>query len=512
MERLSRKFGIFTVISFVLAAILLAGPAHAVKKVVFTAGADAKSMDPALQPSGTFDLLVQAAAYDTLVFQNPDGTIKPNLATSWEYKDPSTIVFKLRQGVKYHDGTAFKAADVKFNLERVLNTKRARMKGYIKMIKSVRVIDNATVEIKTQYPYAPFLANLAIPVASMASPAAIKKYGKKFRRNPVGTGPFIFKKWVPSEYMQFEANPNYWGGRPKIDQLEFRVIPEASTRVLQLRAGQVQLAMYLPPAQMADVKNDPKLDMIKAPLFRVIFIGLSSLHKPFDNPLVRQAMNYAVDTRTIVEKVMLGVGKPIRGPFGPAVWGYDPEFEKMGYHYNPQKARELLKQAGYPNGFETEFWHPTGKYTADKIAAEAFQAQLAKVGIRAKLRTGSWGLVAPTIRKGKAPMYFYGWGVISGDPDVAMFFKYHSSMHGRQGNYTRYKNAKVDDFLQRARSSIDKKMRKSLYKKAAKQVIKDAPWIFFKQEVMLVGKSKKLKGVIFHPSERIYFHEAYLED
>ncbi len=512
MKQLSWKRLALAAVALVLAAAVSAGPAWAEKKVIFTAGADFKSLDPALHPSGTFDGLVQVAPYDTLVFHTPDGKIEPSLATSWTYKSPTLIVFKLRKGVKFHDGTTFKAADVKFSLERTLGTKRSRWKTFITMIKGVKVIDDYTVEIELKFPFGPFLTNMAIPVASIVSPAAVKKYGKDFRRNPVGTGPFILDKWVPGEYARFKANPNYWGGRPKIDVLEFRPIPEASTRVLQLRAGQVQLAMFLPPSQMNEVEKDPKLNMLKNPLFRVIYVGMNNKIKPFDNPLVRQAVNYAVDTKAIVEKIMLGVGTPTRGPHGPAVWGYNPAYEQMGYSYNPEKAKALLKEAGYPNGFETDFWHPTGKYTADKIAAEAIQAQLSKVGIRVKLRTGGWGLVAPTIRKGKAPIYFYGWGAMSGDPDMIFFNKFHSKNHGRKGNYSRYNNPAVDKLVDQARQEVGTAKREKMYFQLAKMVLKDAPWLFFKQEVMLVGKSKKLKGVIFHPSERIYFHKASLED
>jgi peptide/nickel transport system substrate-binding protein len=505
------KIVFLSALAFILAAALAAAPAHAVKKLVFTAGSATKSLDPALHPGGTFDALLQLPVFDTLVFHTPDGKFEPSLATSWEFKSPTLIRFKLRKGVKYHDGGTFKAADVKYSLERVLGTKRSRWKSFINMIKEVKVIDDSTVDISLKIPFGPVLAHLAIPVASIVSPAAAEKLGKKFRRNPVGTGPFTFDKWVTGEYIRFKANPNYWGGKPKYDVLEFRPIPEASTRVLQLRAGEVDLAMFLPPSQMGEVDKDPKLDMIKNSLFRVIFVGMQNKIKPFDNPLVRQAVNYAVDTKTVVEKVMLGVGKAIRGPIGPATWGYDPKFEAMGYSYNPAKAKELLKKAGYPNGFETDFWHPTGKYTADKVAAEAIQAQLAKVGIRVKLRTGGWGLVAPTIRNGKAPIYFYGWGVMSGDPDMVFYNKYHSKNWGRKGNYSRYKNPVVDDLVIKARKEVSPAKRKSLYMKITKIVLKDAPWLFFKQEVMLVGKSKKLKGVIFHPSERIYFHKAYFE-
>lgn len=505
------KYWVLAVAVFITAAAVSAGPAWAETKVVFTAGADFKSLDPAMHPSGTFDGLVQVAPYDTLVYQAPDGKIEPSLATSWKFKSPTLIEFKLRKGVKYHDGTPFKAADVKFNLERTINMKRSRWKTFITMIKGVKVIDDSTIEMELKFPFGPILTNLAIPVASIASPTAIKKYGKDFRRHPVGTGPFILEKWVPGEYARFKANPNYWGGKPKIDVLEFRPIPEASTRVLQLRAGEVQLAMFLPPSQLSDVEKDPKLEVLKNPLFRVIYVGMNNKIKPFDNPLVRQAINYAVDTKTIVEKVMLGIGTPTRGPHGPAIWSYDPKFESMGYSYNPEKAKELLKKAGYPNGFEIDFWHPSGKYTADKVAAEAIQDQLAKVGIRARLRTGGWGLVAPTIRNGKAPIYFYGWGAMSGDPDMIFFNKFHSKNHGRKGNYSRYSNPEVDKLVEAARQELDSKKRKQMYDNLAKMVLHDAPWLFFKQEVMLVGKSKKLKGVIFHPSERIYFHKAYLE-
>lgn len=511
MQCLNFKKAVLAAICFAFALALPLGAAQAQTKVVFIHGAEPKSLDNALHPAGSADNNVQTNLYDSLTYHRMDGTIEGRLATSWKYLDPQTIVFKLRKGVKFHDGTPFNAAAVKFSLERTINHKRARLRRWITMIKTIRVIDDHTIEMKLKFPYSPILLNLGTPVAAIGSPTAIKKYGDKFRRNPVGTGPFIFEKWVAGEYIRFRANPNYWDGKPKIDILEFRLVPEATTRVLQLRSGQAQLGMFLPPAQMKEVEKDPNLDLIKAPMFRVIFIGMNNKVKPFDNPLVRQAMNYAIDNKTIVEKVMLGVGTPIRGPFGPNVWGYDPKFEKMGYSYNPEKAKALLKQAGYPNGFDTELWHPTGRYTMDKVASEAIQAQLAKVGVRAKLKTGSWGLVAPSVRKGKAPMFFYGWGASTGDADMVMYQKFHSSNHGRSGNYTRYSNPAYEKVVVKARQIVDPAARKVLYLKAAKMLHDNPPWIFFKQEVMIVGKSKKLKGVIIHPGERIYWRKAYME-
>jgi len=505
-----KKF-IFAAIVCAFAFALPSSQVQAETKVIWTHGAEPKSLDNALHPAGSADLNMQTSLYDSLTFHNPDGTLEGRLAESWKFLDPKTIVFKLRKGVKFHDGTPFNAAAVKFSLERTINHKRARLRKWIKMIKEIRVIDDYTVEMKLKFAYSPILLNLGTPVGAIGSPTAIKKYGKNFRRNPVGTGPFIFDKWEPGEFIRLRANPNYWDGKPKIDVLEFRLVPEATTRVLQLRAGESQLAMFLPPAQMNEVRKDPKLDLVKGELFRIIFIGMNNQTKPFDNVLVRKAMNYAIDNKTIVNKVMLGVGTPIRGPFGPKVWGYDPKFEEMGYSYNPEKAKALLKQAGYPNGFDTEFWHPTGRYTMDKVASEAIQAQLAKVGVRAKLRTGSWGLVAPTIRNGKAPMYFYGWGASTGDADMVMYQKFHSKNFGKSGNYSRYKNPAYEKVVVEARQLTDPAARKKLYLKAAKMLMDNPPWVFFKQEVMLVGKSSKLKGVIVHPGERLYWRKAYME-
>ncbi len=512
MRNSAVKSWIAGVVICIMTVVLVPGAAWSKKKVIFSTGPDAKSLDSALHPGGSADLKAQAHIYDNLVYMAPDSSIQPGLATSWKYKNPTTIVFKLRRGVRFHDGTPFTAADVKFSIERALTHPRARLKSYIAALKSVQVIDDSTVEIHLKSPYAPALASIAFSVAAISSSTAIKRWGKNYRRHPVGTGPFIFKEWVAGEYIKYEANPNYWGGKPAIDELEHRVVTEATTRVLQLRAGQIHLAGFLPPTQMGDVEKDPKLDLVKAKLFRMIYVGMNNQIKPFDNVLVRRAVNYAVDTKTIIEKVMFGIGTISRGPFGPSIWGYDPEFEKMGYRHDPAKARQLLKEAGYPNGFDIEFWHPSGRYTADKIAAEAIQSNLANVGIRVKLRTGGWALVAPTIRKGKAPIFFYGFGAGLGDGDTVLYNKFHSSNWGRKGNYTRYKNPDMEKLVEEARGVTDPAKRKALYKKAAKIVIDDAPWLFFKQEMMLVGKNKKLKGVIYLPSERILFHKARLED
>ncbi|MEK6709136.1 MAG: ABC transporter substrate-binding protein [Nitrospinota bacterium] len=484
--------------------------AHAQTRLNFTQGPEPKSLDLALHPNGSIDITAQVPIYDALLSQGVNGEIHPALATSWAFKNPTTVVFKLRQGVRFHDGTPFNAAAVKFNLERTLNHKRSRLNEYIRMIKEVRVLSDSEVEIELKFAFASFLSHLAHTVASFGSPEAIQKHGEEFGRNPVGAGPFVFKEWVSGEYIKYAANPGYWGGRPAIDELVYRVVPEATTRVLQLRAGQLQLGCFLPPAQQNEVRNDPGLSLVKSPLFRTIFIGMNNQVKPFDNRLVRQAMNHAVDTKTIIEKVMLGSGTPLGGPFGPTVWGYDPEFEKMGYRYDPERAKQLLKEAGFPNGFEVEFWHPTGRYTDDKLAAEAIQDYLAKVGVRAKLKTGNWSLIAPAVRNGKAPMYFYGWGVVTGDADMALYYKFHSSMWGPPGNYDRYKNPQVDKRLDEARQEIDAAKRKAIYKEVAKQVVEDAPWVFFKQEEMLCGQSKKLSGVVYHPSQSLFFHKARL--
>ena len=213
--------------ALVFAAIALSwGLSWAETKVVFIHGAEPKSLDNALHPAGSADLNVQTSLYDSLTFHRLDGKIEGRLATSWSFKNPTTIVFKLRKGVKFHDGTPFNAAAVKFSLDRTRGHKRARLRKWIAMIKEITVIDDHTVEMELKYPFAPILLNLGTPVAAIGSPTAIKKHGKNFRRNPVGTGPFIFEKWVAGEYIRFRANPDYWTGNPKSTFWSFGWFPK----------------------------------------------------------------------------------------------------------------------------------------------------------------------------------------------------------------------------------------------------------------------------------------------
>jgi ABC-type transport system substrate-binding protein len=475
-------------------------------------GTDPTSLDAPLatdSPSAT----VVSHIMETLFEYTPDGRIVPNLVESFKFStDRKTLTLKLRAGIKFHDGTDLNAAAVKFNLDRLVNPAIASSFAFLLRgrVASVDVVDNLTVRLNMPTPFAPVLAHLTHSSVSMQSPAAIQKFGATYRDNPVGTGPFSFESWQKGQAVQLERNDAYWGKKANVDKLRFLAVPEATTRMALVETGQAQVAVRVPPQDVRRLDANVNIDVIRTPSVRTIFMYFNQTKAPFNNVLVRRAMNHAINKADIVNFVLGGFGRASDAPISPGIFGYT----NMGsYDYNPELAKNLLRQAGYPNGFSFTLSSPNGRYLQDIRVTEAVQSQLRNVGINATINTLEWGAYLAASNQPKDKNEFQvamlGWGTVTGDADYGLYGLFHSSQQAPNGfNRGFYSNSQLDKILDQARISTDPKARTTLYQSAMKLIKNDAPWIQLHSEQQVTAIRKEVSGVVVHPTERILGMEA----
>ncbi|CAM5784656.1 ABC transporter substrate-binding protein [Brevibacillus borstelensis] len=469
------------------------------KELVVAFDSDVPTMDPHMhnEPNA---ITTNWHIFDSLLFLSRDLKIEPGLAESYEQKDDTTWIFKLRQGVTFHNGEEFNADAVKFSLERVLNEKqKSPQRGNISAISAVKVLDPYTVEIKTKEPYN--LLPHRLFYLSIVPPKYVQEVGdQEFAQKPVGTGPYKFAEWVKGDKIVLEANENYFKGAPKIKKVSFRVIPEVATQIAELQSGGVDIIRMVPPDMLAQLEGNPQLAVTSTPLLRVYYMAFDTKKKPFDDARVRQAMNYAVDIDTIVKKVL--ADKAVRTPAGvnPNHFGFDESIKP--YPYDPEKAKSLLKEAGYENGFETEIHYFTpgiGQQITDAVISD-----LSKVGIKAKAKfyPESSSFVEKQ-RAGDLPFRLGHWGSYSVyDADAIL-----QPMFDSKGVYGKYFNTpQLDALINEARSSVDQDKRKALYSQAQQLIYKEAPWIFLFSPMDNQAYNAKLQFQA-RADERIYAYE-----
>lgn len=349
--------------------------------------------------------------FDGLTLHDEEGALVPGLATSWEALDDFTWEFKLREGVTFHNGEPFNAEVVKFTYDRVLDPDRnATIQPLLKNITEVEIVDDHTVHIHIAEPDLLLPARLAELYGSIMPPKYVQEKGDDYiALNPIGTGPFIFKEWVKDDHITLVANEDYWGGAPEVKEIEFRPIKDNGARVAALLAGEVDIINGIPIAQEPVVRNYPGVRSLAVPVPRIYYISLDVRKSPFDNKLVRQAMDYAIDRQAIVDSLFAGFGIPAQVFYPTASWGFDPDLKP--YPYDPDKAKELLAEAGYPDGFDTEFDTFVGRLPAHDTIAQAVVAQLADVGVNCKMNAFEFGVFSERrVGDKHAPMFVYSLG------------------------------------------------------------------------------------------------------
>lgn len=480
--------------------------------------ADATGLDPesVLNNNSGF---VMSAIYDGLTSYKPGTTeVGPGLATSWDVSpDATTFTFHLRKGVQFHDGTAFDADAVVAWLDRLLNKQnrfyyrnQKSIDSFVDFtfggVKAYRKVNPETVEIQLNAPDATLLTNLAMAWSAVTSPAAVDKYGYGLQQHPVGTGPFSFVEWVPNDHITLKANPNYWGGKPYLDQIIYQVVPDPSTRLLKLRSGEVDVLADVLPEQIQVIKQDSSLRLLTQPGLAVLGVGLPVQHKPFDDKRVRQALNYATDKDTIDKYLFSGLADALRAPMPQVEWGAASSLSP--YKYDPNKAKQLLREAGYGSGLEVPFWvyntvrgyNPAGGV---KLGT-ALQDSWGKVGVTVKLQTLEWSAYLAKVRNpNHSEMSLTGWSGDNGDPDNFL-----SPLFGSSGipttNQVHYSNPTVDQLLQQARGVADKQKRIDLYKQVQTTVWDDAPWVWLNSSQQVRATTAKVHGLVLNPTQMFF--------
>jgi peptide/nickel transport system substrate-binding protein len=495
-------------------------PAHAKsnpeihQRLVIALGADALTRDAHHIVDSTTDSILSHMV-ETLLDLSPIGKIVPKLAEKWKVSaDATEFILELKKGIKFHDGQPFNAEAVKVNFDRRLDPKAGTKSDFlVAPIASVTVIDEYTVKFKTKAPFAPMLSTLTHTTNGIQSPAALRRSWKEPLMMPIGTGPFIYKEWMPGKKLVIFRNNNYWGKATSLQEVTFRVIPDDGSRVTALERGEVHVAVRLPPLDIPRLEKNRGIKTLRTPSMRTVFVGFNCLKEPFTDKRVRQALNYAVNKETILKDLLGGVGRVSDAPISPGIFGYAPI---KTYEYNIEKAKAMLAEAGFPDGFETTLHPAVGRYYMDTSVATAVAVDLLKVGVKTEIKKMEWEHYLPFMLREKEVaehnLYLLGWQTVTGDADFGLLPLFHSDEWPRKGMAVSfYKNEKVDQLLESARGMADPEQRQKLYREAMTLIVDDAPWIFLYSEVQVTGVRANVKGMVVTPGELVISKEAWIE-
>jgi peptide/nickel transport system substrate-binding protein len=489
--------------------------------LIFGVGTDVDELDPR-----TIDTqegyIACANIYDCLVLYDLGATtLRPGLAESWEISDDGLeYTFTLRQGVKFHDGTDFNSDAVVTWYNSIDEgaegsqydaTRMVYMADFItNWIDTVEAVDDYTVKMTLPAPYAPLLANLAIPIASIPSPKAIEQGLDYLAVNPSGTGAFSLASpndWVRDSQMTLQANPDYWGGAPQVDQLIIKVVPEGSTRLQQVEAGELDIAWALTPEDVERSRENPDLMVVEDAGLNTNCVEFNVTKEPFTSKEVRQALNYAINKVELSEGLYNGNMVPAGGVLPPVDWAFNPDL--VSYPYDPDKARELLTAAGFDESNPLTFTFmaytiPRGYNPVGDRLATAIQEYWSEVGVQAEIQTAEWTQYRADRRADMFQCSLSGWQGDNGDPDNFLYSLLAGDSAGA-GNTSFYDNPEVNDLLAQATAVSAQEERIPLYHEAEQLIVDDAPWAFLGYQKHQVVTRANITGFQLQPTYIYYF-------
>ena len=525
------------VCALALPALLALTPASA-KTLVYCSEGSPENFSPSINTTGTtFDAVQQI--YNNLVEFERGGTqVVPGLAERWTVSpDGKEYTFFLRKGVKWQSNKNFKptrdmnADDIIFMIERQWKESNPYFKvtspnhsyfmdmGMDKLLKTVEKVDDMTVKITLNKPEAPFLSDLAMQYAGVQSKEyadVMLKAGtpEKIDQEPVGTGPFYLVQYQKDAIIRYKAFPEYWGGKAKIDDLIFAITPDASVRWAKLQKGECHVMPYPNPADVAAMRKDPKVTVLEQPGLNVGYLAYNTTKKPFDDVRVRKAVNMAIDKKGIVDAVYLGSGIPAINPIPPSMWSYNKSIKDDAY--NPEEAKKLLAAAGLGGGFSTDLWAmPVQRpYNPNaKRIAELMQADLAKVGIKAEIKSFEWGEYRKRMQAGEHQMGMLGWTGDNGDPDNFLHTLLGCDAANSGGsNVAKFCFKPFEDLVLKAKITTDVKERTKLYEQAQAVFKEQAPWFTIAHAVQLKPISKNVIDFKLSPFGRHSFYGVDIKE
>jgi len=478
---------------FILISVAFLGCGNETEKtvkdsVVVAQGADPKTLDPAVY-NDVPSLAVAKQIYSTLVTVNKENDLVPSLATSWESISDTEWVFKLRQGVKFHNGVEMTADDVKFSIERMLEMPSSKI--MVEAVEKVEKIDDYTVKIFLKNSFSPLLYNLSHPLCSILNREYTLEKGKDFGQSPLGTGPFKFEEWIQGDAVVLKAFDDYFEGRPAFTNLKFRSIPENTNRVIALETGEADIAYGIAPVDMETVEENKELALTVIPSLSTEYLGINVRNGIFKDKRVRQALNYAINKDDIIEVTLNGRGIKADTFISPNVYGSNQELHRYGF--NPEKARELLKEAGIEAGTEVTIWVNENPLRVQ--SAQIIQANFKEVGIETSVEILEWGSYVQRTGNGEQELFIIGWNAGTGDADNALFPLFHSTSQGGAGNRSFYSSESVDKLIDESRRAQGEK-RKEMLLKAQEEILGDAPLVPLFYKNIVVGVNKNLENFV----------------
>lgn len=507
----------------VMAAILLAAacggksesgsPSAPRDTLVFAASADATTLDPHNTTDTESDQVIMMM-YETLIGFDPDMRIVPRLAERWEVAaDGVTWTFHLRRGIRFHDGTPFNAEAVRRNFARVLDpvAKHKRLVLF-NMVREVEAVDEATVRITTKYPFGGFEPTMAHVSAAIVNPTVAERFGSEFglgADRASGTGPYKIVSWKKDQEIVLERHDDYWGEQGRTRRIVYRPIPEAASRVLALEAGDVDVITRVPSADIARLEKESGIRVTKTPSVGMQQFRFNVTKKPYSDRRVRQAISYAINRRAIVDNLVSSFARPSTSALTPIMRGYANLGE---IPYDPEKAKQLLTAAGYPNGFQTRI-ATTPRYPMGVELAEAVAADLKKVGIEAAIDVIEWGTMV-TYWAGLPPeknpqeIFIMGAGASTADADWGLRPIFQTAPTN-ENNYGYYSNAEFDKVIEAAMRETDAAKRAQLYRRAQEIVYLEDPgaiWLF--DTLYVVASRANVDGVTPSPLGAVTFQSA----
>jgi len=468
---------------------------------------DARTLVPILASDSPSSYIV-ALVFNGLVKYDKNVELVGDLAESWNIEEEGLVlVFHLRKGVKWHDGRPFTARDVKFTYECLIDPNvPTPYSGDFKMIKTVEIIDDYTVKVIYKEPFAPGITSWGMPIMPEHILKGQNLLTTDFARNPVGTGPYKFKRWKTGERIDLVSNHGYFEHRPYVDRYIYRVIPDTATMFLELETLGID-SMNLTPLQYTRQTDAlffrKRFQKFKYPMFVYTFLAYNLKNKKFKDKAVRRALNYAVNKKEIIDGVLLGQGRIATGQFVPESWAFNPEVKP--YPFDPEKARAILKKAGWREGsfdgwlekdgekFEFTILTNQGNDTR-RMAAEIIQRRLKDIGVKVNIRVLEWSVfINEFVDKKRFEAIIMGWG-LGREPDC--FDIFHSSkIRKGEFNFITYSNPEVDRLLIAGRRTFDREERKNIYRKIHKILYEDQPYMFLYIPDSLVAVNRRFRGI-----------------
>lgn len=451
--------------------------------------ADVKTLDPQ-KSIDTISNKVINLMFESLLTLDENLTVVPQLATSWEQVDNLNTVFHLRKDVTFHNGEPLTSEDVVFSLNRARSSAQV---GYnFTPIIDIKAIDKYTVQVTTDKPFGAILKYLSSVGGSIVSKKAVEESGNAFSQNPIGSGPYKFKEWIPGDKIIVEAFVNYHGEIPKNKTLIVRSIPEVTNRTIALETGEVDIAFDIGIMDRETVKESGDLELLEVEAPSTLYLGFDNTNPLFQNKKLREAIAYAIDNESLAEFVFRGAALSGDSPIPPVIDVYNPNVKK--YAQNIPLAKELMKEAGFENGLNIELWTSAQSTWIDMCTI--IQDQLKEIGILAEIKIFEWSTYVTVTSQPNKALYLLSWNVTSVDGDPALYPLFHSNEKGMSGNRSFYENKEIDSILLEARTTIDQDKRKSLYFKAQEIIQNELPHDTLVYPHYNLGARKAVKNLI----------------